>query len=397
MTPARRHILIAGGGIAGLSVALALEQFGFAATVFERSAVSEVSGAGIQISPNASRLLDRLGVLPDLLASAVEPKSVLLCNGATTLPLLSLDITDARKRWGAPYLVAHRADLHAGLLKQAKSRPAIRIRTSCEVSHFASHANGVTVSLTSDNVVSEDEGMLLIGADGVWSRIRARLNGPRPEFTGQVAFRKMLEPNALPAALARLLSERQVAAFLSPNAHLVAYPVSGGRSLNLVAITKAQDMSVPGDGKTVLPQALQQFDPSLAALFTTAEGWTPYPIHAVPPSSKWSDRKSVVLLGDAAHAMEPYAAQGAAMAIEDAWVFAASLAKNRTEIGLAIREYEALRRPRIKRVAQRTRLNRIAYHASGPLAAGRNMLFQYRAQSFKPGLDWLYAWDFKTS
>jgi salicylate hydroxylase len=392
MTPARRHILIAGGGICGLSVALALEQSGFAATVFERSPMPEKSGAGIQLSPNATRLLDRLGVLTHLRASAVEPKSVLLCEGATTMPLLSIDMTDAHTRWGAPYLVAHRADLHAALLRQAVGRPAIRIRTGCEVSHFASHANGITISLTSDNAVSEDEGMLLVGADGVWSRIRARLGGPRPVFTGQVAFRKMFDPDTLPLALKRLLSERQAAAFLSPGAHAVAYPVTGSRALNLVAITKAEAARADA-GEARLPEALQQFEPALAALFADQTDWTPYPIQTVPKSGTWSDGKSVVLLGDAAHAMEPYAAQGAAMAIEDAWVFAACLAKHRTEIPLAISEYESLRRPRINQVSRRSGLNRFAYHASGPIASVRNMLFRYRSDSFLAGLDWLYAWD----
>jgi salicylate hydroxylase len=396
MTPARRHVLIAGGGIAGLSVALALERFGFAATVFERSAALEPVGAGIQISPNATRILDRLGVLPHLQSSAVEPKTVLLCDGATTMPLLSLDMTDARKRWGAPYLVAHRADLHAALLTQARGRPAIRIRAGCEVSHFASHANGVTVSLTSNNLVTEDEGMLLIGADGVWSRVRARLGGPRPVFSGHVAFRKMFELEALPVALKRLLSERQVAAFLSPKAHLVAYPVSGSRLLNLVAITKSAE-SYDDKNELLLPDAFRRFEPALASLFLEPDGWSPYPVYCVPAANKWGDGKSVVMLGDAAHAMEPYAAQGAAMAIEDAWVFAACLAKHRTQMPLALTEYESLRRHRIERVGKRTRLNRFAYHAGGPVAAVRNAVFRYRGESFRNGLDWIYSWDFKTS
>jgi salicylate hydroxylase len=392
VTPARRHILIAGGGIAGLSVALALEQSGFAATVFERSGRTETAGAGIQISPNASRLLDRLSVLPHLQLSAVEPRSVLLCDGMTTMPLLSLDISDARKRWGAPYLVAHRADLHAALLAQAKSRPAIRIRSGCEVSHFASHANGVTVSLTSNSMVSEEEGMLLIGADGVWSRIRARLGGPRPSFSGQIAFRKMFEPELLPPALQRLLSERQVAAFLSRNAHVVSYPVSASRALNVVAITKASENHASQTG-VGLPDQLQQFDPALAALFADATGWTPYPIHFVPSTDKWSDGKSVVLIGDAAHAMEPYAAQGAAMAIEDAWVFAACLARHRDAIPSGLAEYEVLRRPRVARIAKRTGANRFAYHSGPLLAPFRNALLRYRGESLRSGLNWIYEFD----
>jgi salicylate hydroxylase len=394
MTLARRNILIAGGGISGLTAALALERLGFAATVFESAQSSGTAGAGIQLSPNATRILGRLGVLARLKPHAVEPKSVLLCNGATTLPLLSLDVSDAAERWGAPYLVTHRADLHAALLAQAASRPAIRVKHGCEVSHFAAHANGVTVSLTSDNLVSEDEGMLLIGADGVWSRIRARLGGPRPVFSGQVAHRKMFAADAgLPPALQRLLSQQQVAAFLSPKAHMVAYPVSGGKSLNLVAIAKGADAR-QGESPAGLPSAFEQFDPALASLVSNRDGWTPYPIHTVPARAKWSDGKSVVLIGDAAHAMTPYAAQGAAMAIEDAWVLAACLAKHRAGQAAALDEFQSVRRPRAERMARRSRLNQFAYHASGPAAAARNALFRYRSDSFRTGLDWIYAWDF---
>jgi salicylate hydroxylase len=393
MTPARRHILIAGGGVAGLSAALALEHFGFAATVFERAPSSETVGAGIQLSPNATRLLSRLSVLPRLKPQAFEPKSVLLCDGATTMPLLSLDVSDATQRWGAPYLAAHRADLHSALLAQALSRPAIRIKSGCEVSHFAAHANGVTVSLTSGSAVTEDEGMLLIGADGVWSRIRARLGGPRPVFSGQVAFRKMFGANGgLPSVLQTLLSGRQAAAFLSRKAHMVAYPVNAGRSLNLVAIAKG---AAGSDSSAALPDAFQQFDPSLAALAATQDGWTPYPIHTVPAGGKWSDGKSVVLIGDAAHAMPPYAAQGAAMAIEDAWVLAACLAKQRNEQAAALAEFTTLRGPRVERIAARSRLNRFAYHAGWPVAPVRNALLRYRSESFRSGLDWIYGWDFE--
>jgi salicylate hydroxylase len=392
MTPARRNVLIAGGGIAGLSVALALEHFGFAATVFERSTLTDNSGAGIQISPNASRLLDRLGVLPHLQPSAVEPKSVLLCDGATSMPLLSLDMSDARKRWGAPYFVTHRSYLQAALLTQARSRPAIRIRTGCEVSHFASHANGVTVSLTSDAVVTEDEGMLLIGADGVWSRVRARLGGPRPVFSGHVAFRGMFDAAGLPPALKRLLSERQVAAFLVPKAHVVAYPVSAGRSLNVVAIATGSE-SQTSDTRVARQELSERFDPGIASVFAETEGWTPYLIHSVPNLDRWGDGKSVVLLGDAAHAMEPHAAQGAAMAIEDAWVFAACLAKHREEMPSAIAAFEALRRPRVAQIAQRTRTNRFAYHAGPVIAPFRNALFRYRGESLRSGLNWIYEFD----
>jgi salicylate hydroxylase len=392
----KRQILIAGGGIAGLAVALALEQRGFAVTVFERSSMLSSEGAGLQLSPNATRLLAKLGVLSGLAGSAVQVQSINLLSGAAE-PLLSLDVSQSSQRWGAPYLAAHRADLAAALMREAQSRPAITVRFGSEVTHFAGHANGVTASVTSNGGIGEVEGIFLIGADGAWSKIGGELLNNPPKFTGYVAHRATLDASAaLPAPLRNLLDQRSVGAFLAPRAHLVAYPLRGAAALNLVLITRAsaappQQALLP-DGK-LPPQAASQFSPELQGWLNESGGWTRWPVHAQSRSAKWTDGKNVILIGDAAHAIAPFGAQGAAMAIEDSWTLAACLHAYRENLQLAPAAYENLRRARIRRMASRTAANGFVYHAYGLVASARDALFRLRGQKMLDGLDWIYAYD----
>lgn len=386
----KRQILIAGGGIAGLTAALALEQRGFAVTVFERAAQTQTEGAGLQLSPNASRLLAKLRVLPRLEAAAVHVQTVLLLSGETAGPLLQLDVANAEARWRAPYLSVHRADLCAALVAEAQKRPAISLVNASEVTHFAAHANGVTASVTGPKGITEAEGIFLVGADGVGSRMRSELGGAAARDTGYLAFRNMVSADAaLPPPLRQLLGARQVAAFLTPNAHLVAYPVRGGSALNLVAIAK--HAAVPGS--TDLPIVFTRLEPALSAFLRALKDWSQWPVYTLNPSKRWSDDKRVLLIGDAAHAMVPYGAQGAAMAIEDAWTLAACIAAHRDDLPLAVSSYEGHRRKRIKQVAMRASANRFAYHASGISALARNALFQIRGQQMLNGLDWIYGFD----
>jgi salicylate hydroxylase len=392
----KRQILIAGGGIAGLTAALALEQRGFAVTVFERSAERSNEGAGLQLSPNATRLLARLGVLPRLTASAVQVQSIDLLSGAAR-PLLSLDVSASSQRWGAPYLAVHRADLSAALMQAAMSRPAIIVRFGAEVTHFARHANGVTASLTTSHAIGEVEGIFLIGADGAWSKVGGELFNSPPKFTGYVAHRAMMDASAaLPDPLRQLLDRRAVGAFLAPRAHLVAYPLRGGAALNLVLITRA---SAEPRRQALLPQgrlpphAAAPFAPEMQSCLNEGGLWTQWPVYAQSHSANWADGKNVILIGDAAHAIAPFGAQGAAMAIEDGWTIAECLHAHRDSLSMAPAAFEKLRRARIRQVASRTALNGFAYHAQGLAAAARDAFFRLRGQKMLDGLDWIYAYD----
>ncbi len=394
--PRKRQILIAGGGIAGLTAALALEQRGFAVTVFERAPMLATEGAGLQLSPNATRLLAKLAVLPGLTGSAVQVQSINLLSGAAE-PLLGLDVSHSSQRWGAPYLAAHRADLAAALMEEAKSRPAITVRFGAEVTHFAGHANGVTASVTSSGGIGEVEGIFLIGADGARSKIGGELLNSPPNFTGYVAHRATLDAGAaLPAPLRKLLDDRSVGAFLAPRAHLVAYPLCEGSALNLVLITQATAepprQALFPIGK-LPPQAASQFASEIQRCLNDSGGWTRWPVYAQSSSAKWTDGRNVILIGDAAHATTPFGAQGAAMAIEDSWTLAACLQAHRDNLQSATAAYVKLRRARIRRMASRTAANGFAYHASGLAALARDALFRLRGQKLLDGLDWIYAFD----
>jgi salicylate hydroxylase len=393
----KRQILVAGGGIAGLTAALALEQRGFAITVFERAAVMPEDGAGIQLSPNATQLLGKLGVLPALADSAVEVRQVSLVSGALT-PLLTLDVSNARQRWGAPYLAVHRADLAAALLRRALARPAISIRFGAEVTNFAAHSNGVTASVTAGGNIGEHEGIFLIGADGVSSKVRNEISGQEPVQSGFLAHRRMIDaPGQLPAFLRQLLQNQEVAAFLTPGAHLVAYPLRRGAMMNLVLITKAGAPAFQrgtGDGAQQLTSAeTGHFGPEIRSFLNAGGEWTRWPVLTSRHAAKWSDGNSAMLIGDAAHAMTPFGAQGAAMAIEDAWTLAACMDAHRDNFQLAAAAYETLRRARIRRVASRSALNRQAYHARGLAAMARDAVFRFKGQGMLGGLYWLYAFD----
>ena len=391
------HILIAGGGIAGLSAALALEQRGFAVTVLERSEFAQQAGAGIQLSPNATRLLDRLHVLPRLLDNAVRPSAIVLMAGKTAMPLLSLDLSEAEQHWGAPYLAVHRADLHAALLAEARTRAAIHIRIGCTLASINQTADGVSVAYQSASAHHTAAGVFLVAADGVRSSLRRTIVSADARFSGYIAYRHTFNARSvMPKVLHSLLASGSVAAFLTPNAHLVAYPLRNATELNLVAITRGSEN---GDawhraGKAAgIPAGFNDYEPDLATFLAGADNWSPYPIYVVRPNAKWSDGHRIMLIGDAAHGMAPYGAQGAAMAIEDACTLATCLDNDRTDCSGAIAQYEDRRRSRIRRIARRTAANRFAYHCSGPIAAARDLMFRLRGQSFLQGLDWIYAFD----
>lgn len=371
------RVEIAGAGIAGLTTALFLARAGFEVDVAERALSLEPVGAGLQLSPNATRLLDRLGLLPALQAASVAPEAIELRDARNLKPLASVTLGDfAARRWGAPYLVIHRGDLQGILLDATLREPQISIRFGSEI----------------DPATKAD---LTIGADGVWSTMRARIPGTSPaSFSGHVAWRALVE--ACHSAFANLtahLSPNSVSALLAPSFHLVAYPVRQGQALNLVAIMPGK-AGAEGWSQGVADMAPLPNDRSgaLRDLLSGVGDWTRWPLHAVNPSGKWGEA-SGFLVGDAAHAMTPYAAQGAAMAIEDGAALAATLIAS-SDIASALARYEAVRRPRLARVAARARFNRFVWHAAGPIAIARNLALKTRdPQRLAADFDWLYGHD----
>ncbi|MGN6465460.1 MAG: FAD-dependent monooxygenase, partial [Rhizobiaceae bacterium] len=235
-----RRILVAGAGIAGLTAALAFARRGFKVELFERTKNFEDFGAGIQLSPNATRILQQLGVLGGLGGRAVAPEAIVLKDGASLRELARVPLGKAAEaRWGAPYLVTHRAELHRTLVECVSMHPQIRLRAGSAVIDAAFDGHRVTATIERS---ATHDGMLLVGADGVWSNLRRFVKGSRESRpTGKMAWRSLVEA-ASPAgqALTALAPSERVTAFLNPTLHLVAYPLRGGTVLNLVALTKGE-------------------------------------------------------------------------------------------------------------------------------------------------------------
>ena len=394
------EILIVGAGMAGLTAALAFAAHGRKVRVFEQAPRIEEVGAGLQVSPNATHILRRLGVLDTLLASAVRPEAVVLKDAVSLRELARVPLGEAaERRWGAPYLVAHRADLQDSLLSRAVHEPGIRIATGARVTKAAVRdGGGATVSVETDGTAQEAEGSLLVGADGVWSTVRG-LDGAaaRSRFAGEIAWRTMLPADSRAgAAFASIARPDCVTTFLHPGFHLVAYPVRGGAAFNLVAFTRGERIAEGWSGHAdpaVLSRALGGTASALARLGEDAGPWMAWPLHRVDQSRPWTRPEGVALIGDAAHAMTPFAAQGAAMAIEDAATLADRLAAFPGPLAEALAGWERMRRPRVAKAARRGALNHLAWHAAGPVALARNLfLGMRRPESLAADLDWLYGW-----
>lgn len=385
-----------GAGIAGLTVALALAERGFSVNVFEQAPKLEEVGAGLQLSPNATRVLDRLGVIERLRAASAQPEAIVLRRARSLKEIARVPLGAAAvARWGAPYLTVHRADLQSALVGRVLREPSIRLLTGAAVRDAAYHARGVTLSVDYGGAIIEAAGDLAIAADGVWSTMRGTGGRTRHAFSGLTAWRTTLQRGGAAERSDAALSGSVVTAFLHRRFHLVSYPIRAGQAVNLVAVTRggalARSWSVPGP-KDDLTRALSRA-PALARLLAEAGPWTRWPLHVVDPNGPWTSERGIALVGDAAHATTPFAAQGAAMAIEDADVLAGALHRNRDDLPAALALYERERKPRVKRVVQRGAFNRFVWHASGPVALGRDLVLKLRGpERTMADFDWLYGW-----
>ena len=384
--------VVAGAGIAGLTAALALAAKGFAVTVFEKAEDLQEAGAGLQLSPNATRVLRSLGVLDHLEKEAVRPQAVILKDAASLAKLARVPLgPSAEERWGAPYLVAHRADLQGALLRTLQRFPSIKLITGAEICGAEFTGSGVMVEIREQGGTRRVEGDLLVAADGVWSKLRELVGGPASHFTGYIAYRAILTHSSHGA-----LSPGAVNAFLSPGFHLVAYPLRGGAATNLVAVTRGAEIA-RGWSNTVdtdhLLKKMEGAAPALLDLIRDSGRWTAWPIYAAAEGGPWVDRQGLVLIGDAAHALTPYAAQGAAMAIEDAGALA-TLLVTRESLPEALTAFERTRKARVQKVIRRGNFNRLVWHAGGVVAFARNLALKLKSQqSLAADLDWLYAYD----
>ncbi|WP_407155280.1 FAD-dependent monooxygenase [Bradyrhizobium sp. STM 3557] len=396
---ASRTIFIAGAGIGGLTAALALATKGFRVVMLEKAERLEEVGAGLQLSPNASRVLIDLGLKPRLAARAVVPEAVSIMSARAGGEIARLPLGEAAtQRAGAPYWVIHRADLQAGLLAEVKAHPDIELRLGCQFEEATAHAKGLTVVQRSGNHRRQDVAVALIGADGVWSTVRHQLfPHAGAQFSGLIAWRGTLEARQLP----RELASARVQLWMGPDAHLVAYPISGGRQINVVAVVPGTwnrpGWSTEGSAAELKNAFASPHWPGAARMLLNAvDGWRKWALFGVPDSGAWVNG-AIALLGDSAHAMLPFAAQGAGMAIEDAAVLAKTLSESRLDgaagVAAALKAYAALRRPRVGKVQRAARSQGRIYHLAGPMALARDLTIQALGpQRLLARQSWIYDW-----
>ncbi|APH74659.1 salicylate hydroxylase [Aquibium oceanicum] len=386
--------------MAGLTAAIAFAARGHSVRVFERAPQLEEIGAGLQLSPNATKILDTLGVLEMVRPASVRPEAIVLRGAYGLKEITRVALGDfAEKRWGAPYLTVHRADLQSALASRLKRMAGVELITGADVRDVAFHPKGATLSIDHGGRILEATGDLVVAADGVWSTLRGD-EGNRQSFTGLTAWRATIRRGEPHGFSEGMIAGDVVTAYLNPRFHLVAYPIRGGAAVNLVAITKgariAPSWSAMADsGELVKALAAT---PGLAKLAEGAGSWTKWPLHVVDRRGPWTSARGIALIGDAAHAMTPFAAQGAAMAIEDAAVLAMLVDRHGDDLPAALAAYERQRRPRIARVARRGAFNRFTWHAAGPIAIGRNVVAgMLSPRRHATDLDWLYGWDASTA
>jgi len=386
--PAREPILVAGGGIGGLALALALAKRDQTSIVLERQDNFAPLGAGIQIGPNGMRALQALGVADALRPFAGVPEAIVVHAGSSGRILTQLPLGAwIASRHGAPYWVAHRGDLHRVLLDAAAADPRIAIRTGFDV---ASIVQADTVVTATDRSGAITTGRALVGADGLWSTVRQSLpDMPAPEFAGATATRTVIA-----ATQAGQLAIPAVGLWVNPQAHVVHYPLRGGSEIAVVVIAsenwQGREWDAEADAATLLAQ-LASFHPNLTSVLRGVASWRKWALYTLPPLPTWT-KSRVALLGDAAHPMLPYLAQGGALAMEDALVLADCLCAS-DDIADGVERYALLRRERARRVqAASARQGRI-YRLSPPLSLARNAVFRTAPPALLMSrLDWLYDW-----
>ncbi len=379
-------ILVAGGGIAGLASAIALGRIGRKVQVLERAPAFEEAGAGIQLGPNASRILADWGVWQALERDLVLPETLHIHDGLNGARLTSLPLGELENRFGAPYGVVHRADLQRALLKAARALKGVSITTGFEATSAQQGGGGVMLSGRDGRTM---KGAGLIAADGVHSTLRQALGiAERPRFSGKTAWRALLPAKARPDGFAA----RDMGLWLGPRAHLVHYPVTGGKQLNLVAVIDEDWREESWDGPGARDELLSHYGDWAAparGLAAAPKTWRKWALAEMAPLARWGAGR-ITLIGDAAHPMLPFLAQGGAMAIEDAAELAHTFEAGADIEHAFARLYED-RQARTTRLQGRARRLGQIYHLGGVARFARNLALKARSpQALLGDLDWLY-------
>jgi salicylate hydroxylase len=393
MASSGRTIYIAGAGIAGMTLALALAKFGATVVVAERNMKIKDVGAGLQISPNARRVLNQLGLDKAIAQKSFEPTGIDIHPFRSETPLVTLALGPAmRKAFGVPYAVMHRADLAEVLYKACRRFANIDMLFGVRSFDAVNHERGTSIVVDEANGSARSARVhAFVGADGVRSETRTRvLKGPEATYSGYVAWRTTLAADLLKGVLA---PDRTTLLF-GPGYHAVCYPLPHRKQFNIALFVKEPASRLDPQNPPKEPKLPWAAMPSrsLDTIVSAAKGTWGYWVVDTVDAPVWFDG-GVGLIGDAAHAMLPFQAQGAAMAIEDAAILA-PLLMTEPDAESAFRRFEAMRRPRIERVRKVSNSNGFAFHLEWPFTIARNMVIRAQGpRGHLKRLDWLYGFD----
>ncbi|MGQ7859979.1 3-hydroxybenzoate 6-monooxygenase [Pseudomonas sp. 32A] len=385
-----QKVIIVGGGIGGLAAALALTRQCVSVELLEQADEIAEIGAGIQLGPNAYAALDALGVGDAARKRSVFTDHIIMMDAVDATEVMRIEVGEAfRQRFGNPYGVIHRADIHRTILEAVEKDPLISFRTSTRIVSMETTDAGVSLVDQHDN---RFEAHAVIGCDGVKSVVRENLLGDSHRVTGHVVYRAVVDKAEMPEEL----HINAPVLWAGPHCHLVHYPLRGGEQYNLVVTfhsREVEEWGVREGSKEEVMSYFQGIHPTPAKLLDTPKSWRRWATADREPVERWGEGRAT-LLGDAAHPMSQYLAQGACMALEDAVTLGEAVNACNGDLEAAFRRYEAVRIPRTARVVWSTREMGRFYHAKGVERTVRNSLWVGRTQDeFYSAISWLYNWN----
>jgi len=391
-------VLIAGAGIGGLTAALCCLHFGHDVTVFEQAPELGDVGAGIQVPPNAMKVFKALGIDTLIAKNAFRPEGLEARMGESGRSIFNIPLGEkSLKRWGAPYLHIHRADYIEALRTALLQRSPQALRLGAAVTNYKRQGEGVSVKLEDDQELTGD---VLIAADGIKSIIRERMLGPdKPVFTGNIAWRAVIPMKAL----GETKPYPTACVWMGQGRHAVTYRLRGGDVANFVGVVETDDWTEESwSQKGRREEALKDFHgwhPVITSILKSVSSDSLYKwaLFDRAPLTRWTDG-AAALLGDAAHPMLPFMAQGAAMAVEDSWVIARELSKQDRSVQASLGQYQTLRLPRTTKAQNASRANMKTFHQRTKLKQLKTYSPMWLAGHLAPNivqtrLDWLYKFD----